>query len=87
DIINGNKMRFNDEFVRHKILDAIGDMSLIGLPIVGHVIANKSGHTLHVKLLRKLLLCKDSWNIVSDPANIKHAHAPEPAEVAVQAAK
>jgi UDP-3-O-[3-hydroxymyristoyl] N-acetylglucosamine deacetylase len=87
DIINGNKMRFDDEFVRHKILDAVGDMSLIGLPILGHVIANKSGHTLHVKLLRKLLLCRDSWDIVSDPVEIKHAHAPALAEVAVQAAK
>ena len=89
DIINGSKMRFDDEFVRHKILDAVGDMSLIGLPILGHVIANKSGHTLHVKLLRKLLLCRDSWDIVSDPVEIKHAHAhaPAPAEVAVQAAK
>jgi UDP-3-O-[3-hydroxymyristoyl] N-acetylglucosamine deacetylase len=65
EVINGNKLRFKDEFVRHKILDAVGDMSLIGLPIYGHIIANKSGHTLHIKLLRKILLCKDSWEIDS----------------------
>lgn len=65
EVINGNMLRFKDEFVRHKILDAVGDLSLIGLPIYGHVIANKSGHTLHVKLLKKILLLKDSWEIVT----------------------
>ncbi|NOZ69082.1 MAG: UDP-3-O-[3-hydroxymyristoyl] N-acetylglucosamine deacetylase, partial [Deferribacteres bacterium] len=68
EVLNGNKLRFKDEFVRHKILDAVGDLSLIGLPIYGHIIANKSGHTLHIKLLRKILLCRDSWDIVSEPA-------------------
>ncbi|MEN8262399.1 MAG: UDP-3-O-acyl-N-acetylglucosamine deacetylase [Nitrospirota bacterium] len=67
EVLNGNKLRFKNEFVRHKILDAIGDLSLIGLPIYGHIIANKSGHTLHVKLIRKLLLCLDSWEIISKP--------------------
>ena len=65
EVINGNKLRLKDEFVRHKILDAVGDLSLIGLPVYGHIIANKSGHTLHVKLLRKILLFRDSWEIVS----------------------
>ncbi len=65
EVINGGKLRFEDEFVRHKILDAIGDLSLIGAPIFGHIIANKSGHTLHIKLLQKILLCSDSWEIVS----------------------
>jgi UDP-3-O-[3-hydroxymyristoyl] N-acetylglucosamine deacetylase len=65
EVINGEKLRFNDEFVRHKILDAIGDMFLIGAPIFGHIIANKSGHTLHIKLLKKILLCSDAWEIVS----------------------
>lgn len=67
EVLNGNMIRLKDEFVRHKILDAIGDLSLIGLPIYGHIIANKSGHTLHVKLLRKILLCRDAWEIVSEP--------------------
>jgi UDP-3-O-[3-hydroxymyristoyl] N-acetylglucosamine deacetylase len=65
EIINGGSLRFKNEFVRHKILDAVGDLSLIGLPICGHIIANKSGHTLHVKLLKKLLLNRDAWEIVS----------------------
>jgi len=65
EVINRSLLRFKDEFVRHKIMDAVGDLSLIGLPIHGHIIANKSGHTLHVKLLRKILLLRDSWEIVS----------------------
>lgn len=66
EVINGNKLRFKNEFVRHKILDAVGDISLIGAPIYGHFIANKSGHTLHVKLLKKILLCRDSWELISE---------------------
>jgi UDP-3-O-[3-hydroxymyristoyl] N-acetylglucosamine deacetylase len=66
EVINGGELRFKDEFVRHKILDAVGDLSLIGLPIYGHIIANKSGHTLHVKLLRKLLLNRSAWEISSE---------------------
>lgn len=80
EVINGESLRFKDEFVRHKILDAIGDLSLIGLPIYGHIIANKSGHTLHINLLRKLLLCRDSWEIIS-PASIPATTS----ELAVQA--
>lgn len=68
EVINGDMLRFKDEFVRHKILDAVGDLSLIGLPIYGHVIANKSGHTLHIKLLRKMLLLRNSWEIITPSA-------------------
>ena len=68
DVINSNKLKFKDEFVRHKILDAIGDLSLIGLPIHGHIIANKSGHTSHIKLLKKILLLRDSWEILTPTA-------------------
>jgi len=49
-----NRTRFQDEFARHKILDLIGDLYLLGCPIRGHVIAIKSGHSLNVKLLSKL---------------------------------
>lgn len=66
-VLNKGALRFKDEFVRHKILDLIGDFSLLGRPIYGHIIANKSGHTLNIKLLRKILLFPDYWEIVSDP--------------------
>lgn len=49
-----NKLRFEDEFIRHKILDLVGDLSLLGTMIKGHVIAVKSGHTLNMKLVRKI---------------------------------
>ena len=49
-----NKLRFPDEPVRHKILDLVGDLSLVGMPIQGHVVAVKSGHRLNMELVRKL---------------------------------
>jgi UDP-3-O-[3-hydroxymyristoyl] N-acetylglucosamine deacetylase len=67
DVINKGMLRFKDEFVRHKILDLIGDISLLGVPIYGHIIANKSGHTMNIKLLKKILLSRDSWEIVTEP--------------------
>jgi UDP-3-O-[3-hydroxymyristoyl] N-acetylglucosamine deacetylase len=73
EVINGSQLRFKDEFVRHKILDAIGDISLMGFPVCGHIIANKSGHTLHIKLLKKILSCRDAWEYVSEPTSMPFA--------------
>ncbi len=58
DVIK-NKLRFDDEFARHKVLDLIGDLYLLGLPLRGHVIALKSGHPLNIKLLKKIYQQKD----------------------------
>jgi len=49
-----NKLRFEDEFIRHKILDLMGDLSLAGMPIKGHIIALRSGHSLNMKLVKKI---------------------------------
>ena len=49
-----NTLRFNDEPVRHKVLDLIGDLYLIGKPLIGHVVALKSGHKLNMELVDKL---------------------------------
>jgi UDP-3-O-[3-hydroxymyristoyl] N-acetylglucosamine deacetylase len=65
-ILNSTALRFKDEFVRHKILDLIGDLSLVGFPIHGHIIANKSGHTTNLKFLKKLLSCPDHWKLESE---------------------
>ncbi|MDH4232194.1 MAG: UDP-3-O-acyl-N-acetylglucosamine deacetylase [Nitrospirota bacterium] len=62
-ILNSTGLRFPDEFVRHKVLDSIGDFSLLGFPIYGHIIASKSGHSSNVKFLQKLLASPDSWDI------------------------
>ena len=48
-----SKLRFEDEFVRHKMLDAIGDLALLGHPVVGHLEASKAGHALHAALARE----------------------------------
>jgi UDP-3-O-[3-hydroxymyristoyl] N-acetylglucosamine deacetylase len=62
-----NKLRFEDEFVRHKILDAIGDLTLLGHPIVGHLEAVKAGHALHAALAQKLLATPSAWVLVAHP--------------------
>ena len=63
-ILNEDGLRFPDEFVRHKILDSIGDLSLLGVPVVGHLIAYKSGHTLNHELMNKVISSEKSWKIV-----------------------
>lgn len=60
-ILNPQGLRFSDEFVRHKILDLIGDFSLFGSPIIGKIEAHCSGHSLHIGLLQKLCLERDAW--------------------------
>ncbi len=64
-VVNSSGLRFEDEFVRHKMLDFIGDLSLLGFPIEGHLVASRSGHLSNVKFLRKLLSSADCWQIVS----------------------
>ncbi len=60
-ILNEGGLRFSDEFVRHKILDCIGDFSLIGLPIMGHVVAKRSGHAFNHAFLEKFFSKKGAW--------------------------
>jgi UDP-3-O-[3-hydroxymyristoyl] N-acetylglucosamine deacetylase len=62
-----NTLRFEDEFVRHKILDAIGDLALVGAPIIGHVVAHRGGHALHTALGTALLEQRDAWTYVEAP--------------------
>ncbi len=59
-----NKLRFEDEFVRHKILDAVGDLALVGRPILGRVEAVKAGHALHAAVAQKLLATPSAWELV-----------------------
>jgi len=59
-VIN-NELYCEDEFVRHKLLDCLGDFSLLGMPIQGHIITHKSGHTLNHLFIEKFLENKDSW--------------------------
>ena len=63
-MLNENPLRFPDEFVRHKILDIIGDFALLGMPIRGKLTAYKSGHAVHASLMSKLLKTERAWEIV-----------------------
>ena len=64
-VLNADGLRYDDEFVKHKILDAIGDLYIAGHPMLAHYTAFKSGHALNNKLLRKLLAHPDAFEIVS----------------------
>ena len=64
-VLNEDGLRYADEFVKHKILDAIGDLYLLGHSLIGTFTGYKSGHGLNNKLLRTLLADKDAWEIVT----------------------
>src|SRR3954467_13249542 len=64
-----NALRFDDEFVRHKILDAIGDLALVGYPVVGHLVAHRAGHALHTEFAAKILEETQSWRLVEAVAD------------------
>jgi len=60
-ILNTDGLRFPDEFVRHKTLDSIGDFSLLGLPVIGHFVLNKSGHAFNHAFIETFFSEKESW--------------------------
>ena len=64
-ILNEDGLRYEDEFVRHKVLDAIGDLYLLGNSLIGEFRAHKSGHALNNKLLRALMAHQDAWEVVT----------------------
>jgi UDP-3-O-[3-hydroxymyristoyl] N-acetylglucosamine deacetylase len=67
--ILNNALRFEDEFVRHKILDAIGDLALVGYPVIGHLVAHRAGHALHTAFAAKILEESHSWRLVETPVD------------------
>ena len=74
-----NALRFEDEFVRHKILDAIGDLSLVGYPVIGHLVAHRAGHALHTAFAARILEEVDAWKIVEGDAASAPVGVPVPA--------
>ncbi len=64
-ILNESGLRFTNEFVRHKVLDLIGDFSLLGVPFIGHLIADRSGHALHTNLVKQILEHPESWVLLN----------------------
>ncbi len=63
-ILNDGGLRFSDEFIRHKVLDLIGDLALLGCPILGHITAKRAGHTQHLAFMQVLIEASDCWEIV-----------------------
>ena len=74
-VLNPEGLRIEDEFVRHKILDAVGDLALIGMPVLGHLIVHKGGHGLHDRLVKALLARPDAWTVV-DAGQQPQRHRP-----------
>lgn len=64
-VLNAGGLRFEDEFVRHKILDMIGDLSLLGKPVVGHIKAYKTGHSLNHRMVKQIADSPECWELVS----------------------
>src|SRR5574339_865785 len=62
-----NTLRFEDEFVRHKILDAIGDLALIGYPLLGNLVAHRGVHALHTAFASRILEETDAWRLFESP--------------------
>lgn len=60
-VMNESGLRYQDEFVRHKLLDCIGDFSLLGMPMMGHVVTHRSGHAFNHAFLERFFASKDAW--------------------------
>ena len=75
-----NPLRFEDEFVRHKILDVLGDLALVGHPILGHLVVHRGGHALHTAFAAELLRQRDAWRFVevADGADLYGSRVPAP---------
>ncbi len=59
--VKNGPLRFQDEFVRHKVLDLIGDLALLGKQVIGHVVADRAGHAMHTALVSRLLRDRSLW--------------------------
>jgi UDP-3-O-[3-hydroxymyristoyl] N-acetylglucosamine deacetylase len=70
-MLNETPLRAPDEFVRHKVLDIIGDLALLGMPLLGLVRAERSGHLFHAMLMTKLLRDDAAWEVVDMPAHVE----------------
>ncbi len=85
-VINPEGLRFPDEFCRHKILDLIGDLSMLGHPLIGHVVAERAGHAMHAHLVSQLLQQRDCWTLTTEAPAISKATISATAEFAAAGA-
>ncbi len=86
-VLNHDGLRFPDEFVSHKVLDLLGDLALLGLPVVGHVHVVRGGHALHQRLVAELVSTPEAWRVEGAEVPFAPALEPDPGRaVAVAAA-
>jgi UDP-3-O-[3-hydroxymyristoyl] N-acetylglucosamine deacetylase len=78
-------LRFNDEFVRHKVLDLIGDLALAGRRIEGRVVAERAGHAMHTALVSRLLKDRSAWELAHIPVELSVAHEKASSSIAASA--
>ncbi len=72
-VLNEDGLRFEDEFIRHKVLDIIGDMTLLGCPLLGHIQAHKSGHTQHLAFMQAIAEAPECWELIELKKNGSHS--------------
>ncbi len=72
-VLNEGGLRFDDEFIRHKVLDIIGDLALMGSPVLGHVNATKTGHTQHLAFMQAIANSPECWDVVELRNDGSHA--------------
>lgn len=72
-ILNEDGLRFENEFIRHKVLDLLGDIALLGCPVLGHIEAYKAGHTQHLGLMQAIAANPDCWELIEMKQNGAHA--------------
>jgi len=84
-VMNPEGLRFPDEFCRHKILDLLGDLSLFGHPLIGHIVAERAGHAMHAALVTKLRRERNSWELTG-PQEVASPRPRAPRPVAALAA-
>ena len=80
DGIENGPLRFADEFVRHKVLDLVGDLALLGKQLLGKVVADRAGHAMHTALVSRILRDKSLWDEVSLPEDLEKRETPRHAE-------
>jgi UDP-3-O-[3-hydroxymyristoyl] N-acetylglucosamine deacetylase len=80
-VLNPEGLRFPDEFCRHKVLDLIGDLALLGRPLIGRVVAERAGHAMHAQLVFRLLQERKAWTQVSETEARVKSPLPRPSEL------
>jgi UDP-3-O-[3-hydroxymyristoyl] N-acetylglucosamine deacetylase len=80
--VKNGPLRFSDEFVRHKVLDLIGDLALLGKQVIGHIVADRAGHAMHTALVSRLLKDRSLWEETIEPGESEETPEEVPATAA-----